>query len=102
MAASIILDCDPGHDDAIAVLVALGSPEVDLIGGNHGLDEVTYNARAVCELAGFPDVPVHAGARRPLVREAIDAAEIHGGRGSTAWSFLNRPANSPSGMRSAG
>ncbi|RLP07701.1 uridine-preferring nucleoside hydrolase UriH [Propionibacterium australiense] len=86
MAASIILDCDPGHDDAIAILMALGSPQIDLIGittvgGNHGLDKVTYNARAVCEVAGFPEVPVHAGARRPLIREAIDAAGIHGETG---------------------
>ena len=64
MAAAIILDCDPGHDDAIAILMALGSPEVDLIGittvgGNQDLDKVTYNARAICEAAGRPDAPVH-------------------------------------------
>jgi len=86
VATSIILDCDPGHDDAIAILMALGSPEIDLIGittvgGNHSLDKVTYNARAVCEVAGAPDVPVHAGARCPLIREAIDAAGIHGQTG---------------------
>lgn len=86
MAAAIILDCDPGHDDAIAILMALGSPEVDLIGittvgGNQDLDKVTYNARAICEAAGRPDAPVHAGSRQPLVREAIDAAGIHGRTG---------------------
>ena len=59
----MILDCDPGHDDAIAILLALGSPQIDLlgittIGGNHSLEKVTFNARAVCELAGrhFSDV----------------------------------------------
>ena len=86
MATKMILDCDPGHDDAIAILLALGSPQVDLlgittIGGNHSLEKVTYNARALCELAGHPEVPVHAGCMRPLVREAIDAAYIHGETG---------------------
>jgi len=82
----MILDCDPGHDDAIAILLALGSPEIDLlgittIGGNHSLEKVTYNARALCELAGHPEMPVHAGCMKPLVREAIDAAYIHGETG---------------------
>lgn len=86
MATKMILDCDPGHDDAIAILLALGSPQIDLlgittIGGNHSLEKVTYNARAVCELAGRPELPVHAGCMRPLVREAIDAAYIHGQTG---------------------
>lgn len=82
----MILDCDPGHDDAIAILLALGSPRVDLlgittVGGNHSLDKVTHNARALCELAGHSEVPVHAGCARPLVRPAIDAAYIHGDTG---------------------
>ena len=86
MATKMILDCDPGHDDAIAILLALGSPEIDLlgittIGGNHSLEKVTYNARALCELAGHPEMPVHAGCMKPLVREAIDAAYIHGETG---------------------
>ena len=86
MTTTMILDCDPGHDDAIAILLALGSPDVDLlgittIGGNHSLEKVTYNARAVCELAGRPEIPVHAGCRRPLIRDAIDAAYIHGETG---------------------
>ena len=86
MTTKMILDCDPGHDDAIAILLALGSPAIDLlgittIGGNHSLEKVTFNARAVCELAGRPEVPVHAGCMKPLVREAIDAAYIHGETG---------------------
>lgn len=86
MATKMILDCDPGHDDAIAILLALGSPEIDLlgittIGGNHSLEKVTYNARALYELAGHPEMPVHAGCMKPLVREAIDAAYIHGETG---------------------
>lgn len=86
MTTKMILDCDPGHDDAIAILLALGSPQIDLlgittIGGNHSLEKVTFNARAVCELAGRPEVPVHAGCMKPLVRKAIDAAYIHGETG---------------------
>ena len=62
MTTKMILDCDPGHDDAIAILLALGSPQIDLlgittIGGNHSLEKVTFNARAVYELADRPKVP---------------------------------------------
>lgn len=62
----IILDCDPGHDDAVAILLALGNPEIDLIGvttvgGNQSLDKVTYNARAVLEKAHATHIPVYAG-----------------------------------------
>lgn len=82
----IILDCDPGHDDAVAILLALGNPEINLlgittIGGNQSLDKVTFNARAVAELAGHPEVPVHAGCLRPIVRTLKDAAYIHGETG---------------------
>ena len=77
MPTSIILDCDPGHDDAIALLLALASPEVELLGvttvcGNQTLDKTTANALRVLEFAGRSDVPVHAGADRPLVRDACD------------------------------
>ena len=86
MAEKIILDCDPGHDDAVAILLALGDPRIDLlgvttIGGNAPLDKVTYNARAMLELAKATDVPVHAGCARPLVRKPKDAAYIHGETG---------------------
>ncbi|MBR2556630.1 MAG: nucleoside hydrolase [Aeriscardovia sp.] len=82
----IILDCDPGHDDAVAILLAVGDPRIDLlgvttIGGNQSLDKVTYNARAMLELAGATDIPVHAGCVRPLVRKLQTAAYIHGETG---------------------
>ena len=82
----IILDCDPGHDDAIALLLALASPEVNLLGvttvaGNQTLDKTTANAIRVLDHVGRPDVPVAAGAARPLVRELRVAAEVHGETG---------------------
>ena len=82
----ILLDCDPGHDDAIALLLALASPEVELRGittvsGNQTLEKTTANALKVLELAGRTDVPVAAGADRPLVRERFVAAYVHGESG---------------------
>ena len=86
MGKKIILDCDPGHDDAVAILLALGNPAIDLlgvttVGGNQSLDKVTYNARAVLEKAHATDVPVHMGCGRPLIREPEAAATIHGQSG---------------------
>src|ERR671910_562433 len=68
MTVPILIDCDPGHDDAIALLLALASPEVELLGvttvhGNQTLEKTTANALRVLELAGRSDVPVGAGAR---------------------------------------
>jgi inosine-uridine nucleoside N-ribohydrolase len=82
----IVLDCDPGHDDAIALLLALASPEVALLGvttvaGNQTLDKTTRNALRVLELAGRAKVPVAAGAERPLVRDIRVALEVHGESG---------------------
>jgi inosine-uridine nucleoside N-ribohydrolase len=82
----IVLDCDPGHDDAIAILLALASPEVELRGimtvhGNQTLEKTTENALKVLELAGRSDIPVAAGAARPLVGEAAVAADVHGKSG---------------------
>ena len=70
----ILLDCDPGHDDAIALLLALASPEIELVGvttvhGNQTLEKTTDNALRVLALVGREDVPVAMGADRPLVRE---------------------------------
>ncbi len=86
MSTPILLDCDPGHDDAIALLLALASPELDLLGvttvaGNQTLDKTTANALRVLELAGRGDVPVAAGADRPLARELFIAAYVHGETG---------------------
>jgi inosine-uridine nucleoside N-ribohydrolase len=85
-ATPILLDCDPGHDDAIALLLALSSPEVELRGvttvaGNQTLAKTTANAIRVLELAGRGDVPVAAGADRPLAREPFVAAYVHGETG---------------------
>lgn len=83
----IILDCDPGHDDAIALLLALASPaEVNLLGvttvsGNQTLDKTTANAIRVLDHVGRAEIQVAAGADRPLVRERHVAAEVHGETG---------------------
>jgi inosine-uridine nucleoside N-ribohydrolase len=82
----ILLDCDPGHDDAIALLLALASPEVELVGvttvaGNQTLEKTTANAIRVLEVVGRGDIPVAAGADRPLVREPRVAANVHGETG---------------------
>jgi inosine-uridine nucleoside N-ribohydrolase len=86
MTVPIVIDCDPGHDDAIAILLALASPEVELRGittvaGNQTLDKTTRNALRVLELAGRADIPVAAGADRPLVRTLRTAANVHGESG---------------------
>jgi purine nucleosidase len=86
MARKIIIDTDPGQDDAIAILLALGSPELDVLGltavaGNVPLRLTEKNARKICELAGRPDVKVFAGASRPLVRDLVTAEYVHGKTG---------------------
>lgn len=86
MKRKIILDCDPGHDDAIALLLAHGNPEIDLLAvttvhGNQTLEKVTRNALAVATVAGITGVPFAAGATRPLVRVAEVAESIHGDSG---------------------
>jgi inosine-uridine nucleoside N-ribohydrolase len=82
----IHLDCDPGHDDAIALLLALASPEVDLVGvstvhGNQTLEKTTVNALKLLEFVGRTDVPVAVGADRPLRREPFVAEYVHGESG---------------------
>ena len=86
MKHKIILDCDPGHDDAIAILLAAHHPDIDLlaittVAGNQSLDKTTLNALKVCSLANIRDVPVARGMDRPLVRPASHAANIHGESG---------------------
>jgi len=82
----IIIDTDPGQDDAVAILLALGSAELEIVGisavaGNVPLKLTEKNARKICELAGRPDIKVYAGAIRPLVRELVTAEEVHGKTG---------------------
>ncbi|HMO07883.1 MAG TPA: nucleoside hydrolase [Paracoccaceae bacterium] len=83
----IIIDTDPGQDDAVAILLALASPEeVEVLGvvavaGNVPLPLTERNARIVCELAGRPDLPVFAGCDRPLLRPLVTAEHVHGKTG---------------------
>ena len=82
----IILDCDPGHDDAIALLLAHGNPNIELLAvttvvGNQTLDKVTRNALSVARIANITNVPFAAGAVRPLVRNVEIAPDIHGDSG---------------------
>jgi inosine-uridine nucleoside N-ribohydrolase len=82
----IILDVDPGHDDALAILLAIASPAIDLrlisvVAGNQTLEKTVQNALAVASAAGAHDVPVAAGMDRPLVRAPIVSPNIHGQTG---------------------
>ncbi|MDA9865503.1 nucleoside hydrolase [bacterium] len=87
MARKIIIDTDPGQDDAVAILLALGSPdELEVLGitavaGNVPLALTEKNARIVCELAGRRDIPVFAGAERPLKHTLVTAEHVHGKSG---------------------
>ena len=82
----IIIDTDPGQDDAVAILLALASPELEVLGitavaGNVPLPLTASNARKVCELAGRTDVPVLAGCDRPMARAPVTAEHVHGKTG---------------------
>lgn len=86
MRKRIIIDTDPGQDDAVAILLALASPEIEVLGltcvaGNVPLARTTRNARVVCELAGRPDLPVFAGCDRPMRRVLVTAEHVHGKTG---------------------
>ena len=86
MATPILIDCDPGHDDAVALMLAVASPEVELVGvttvvGNQTVEKTTVNALRVLELCGRSDVPVAKGAAHPLVRQRSVAAHVHGETG---------------------
>ncbi len=85
-ATPLIMDVDTGVDDALALLLALASPEVELVGvstvaGNVPLSRTTDNTLRLLQWAGRADVPVYAGAERPLVRDAVAAADVHGATG---------------------
>jgi purine nucleosidase len=92
MARKIIIDTDPGQDDAVAILLALASPEaLDVLGivavaGNVGLERNALNALKIVELSGRIEVPVHAGCSRPMRRKLVTAEHVHGETG------LNGPA----------
>ena len=86
MKHKIILDCDPGHDDAIAILLAARHPEIDLlaittVAGNQSVEKTSRNALKVCSLANIRQVPIAKGMDRPLLRPAHHAPDIHGESG---------------------
>ncbi|MCG6902335.1 MAG: nucleoside hydrolase [Rhodobacter sp.] len=86
MTRKIIIDTDPGQDDAVAILLALASPELEVLGitavaGNVPLPLTQKNARIICELSGVIDVPVFAGCDAPLARKLVTAEHVHGKTG---------------------
>jgi purine nucleosidase len=92
MARPVILDCDPGLDDALAILLARGCPDIDLlaittVAGNQTLDKVTLNAQRTCTVARIHDVPIYAGCGQPLERPLRVAADIHGESGLDGPAF---------------
>lgn len=92
MSRRVVIDTDPGLDDAVAILFALASPAFEVLGlttvaGNIGLSTVTRNAGRILALAGRSDIPVIAGAAAPLARPGFDTAEIHGDDGLGGVAF---------------
>lgn len=86
MTKKIILDCDPGHDDALAMILAYANPEIELlavttVAGNQTLTKVTNNALSIATLIGMKNVPIAAGCDRPLVNEVKVAEDVHGESG---------------------
>ncbi|MEO0758625.1 MAG: nucleoside hydrolase [Cyanobacteria bacterium J06648_16] len=86
MARPVIIDCDPGVDDAIALLLALSTDALDVlavttVAGNVPLPYTTANALKICELAGRPDIPIYAGCPRPILKPLHTATEVHGATG---------------------
>lgn len=84
--SKLIIDCDPGVDDAVALFLAFASPELEILGvttvaGNVGASLTARNARLIRQIAGREDVPVIAGAERPLVRAPVEADHFHGESG---------------------
>lgn len=99
MTIPVLIDTDPGHDDAIAILLALASPEVEVlglttVGGNSGLENTTRNALTVLEVAGRTDIAVAAGCDHPLVRPLHVADQVHGKSGLDGPK-LNPPITKP-------
>ncbi len=95
----LLIDTDPGVDDALALLMAFNDPDHQLVGltiaaGNVGLEHTVRNALKLCEVAGREDVPVHAGCAEPLLHPAADAAYVHGrdGFGDIGYAPASRTA----------
>jgi purine nucleosidase/pyrimidine-specific ribonucleoside hydrolase len=97
MATPILLDCDPGHDDAVAILLAAAHDAIDLraittVAGNCTLELATLNARRVAALAGLDGVPIAAGAAGPLRGELVTAPDIHGLSGLDGYDVVTGEA----------
>jgi purine nucleosidase/pyrimidine-specific ribonucleoside hydrolase len=97
MPVPILVDCDPGHDDAVAILLAAGNDAVDLqavttVAGNCPLELATLNARRVAALAGLEGVPIAAGAAGPLRGELVTAPDIHGATGLDGYELTTGEA----------
>lgn len=95
----VLLDCDPGHDDAIAIMLAVADPTIDLVGvttvaGNVTVDHTTRNALRVLDMVGRPDIPVAMGRDRPRVRSLSTAAVMHGDTG-LAGPLPTEPSRGP-------
>src|SRR3954451_5141527 len=99
MPTPVIIDCDPGHDDAMALLLALASPELELaavttVAGNQTLEKVTANAIRVLDLVGAHAIPIAAGADRALIHPAGGAGGVHGEPGPEGPELLP-PSRAP-------
>jgi inosine-uridine nucleoside N-ribohydrolase len=97
MAVPILLDCDPGHDDAVALMLAAANDSIELlavttVAGNCPLELATFNARRVAALAGLEDVPIAAGAAGPLRGELVTAPDIHGLTGLDGYELVTGEA----------
>ena len=82
----IILDCDPGHDDAVAIMLAAASDTIDILGitcvaGNTTLENTTENALKICSLIGRSNIKIYAGASKPIIHDLVTAAHVHGKSG---------------------
>ncbi|RPA87236.1 Inosine/uridine-preferring nucleoside hydrolase [Ascobolus immersus RN42] len=101
------LDCDPGHDDAFAIILACSSPQLNCVGlstvhGNAPLSRTTTNALSLLTAIGLPHIPVYEGAAAPLTREPFHAAHIHGESGIDGTTLLPTPTTTAAGKATDG
>ncbi|MFC8274613.1 nucleoside hydrolase [Streptomyces sp. NPDC057271] len=106
MPVPVILDCDPGHDDAFNIMLAAAHPAVDLlavttVAGNQSVEKTTLNARRVCSAAGIRGVPIASGRDRPLHGAPLVAENIHGGSGLDGPGFGDGEPDVPQDPRDA-
>ncbi|MFG6120045.1 nucleoside hydrolase [Thalassobacillus sp. B23F22_16] len=93
---NVILDCDPGHDDAISIILAASSKKINIeaittVAGNVEVEKTTLNAQRICDLLQLNDIPLAMGAERPLVKQSEIAEEIHGDSGLDGPQFPDAP-----------